>query len=136
MKKIVLTILVAAATLFADVDWAIDYQDALLESKESGKPVFVMISSEGCNYCYFMKSQVFTQKKVSEFLNENFIPVELDLKNDPLPDYLKPYGTPTFYIVYISGKRKRVSRPIVGAAKADAFLQRIKKELEAFRKKV
>jgi uncharacterized protein YyaL (SSP411 family) len=133
MKKSLLMLLMAVMTLFADVDWVMDYQDAISESKESGKPIFVMISREKCHYCYFMKSQVFTDPKVSAFLNENFVPVELDLENDPLPDYLKPYGTPTFYIVADGGKR--MSRPIVGAAKADAFVERIKKELEAFRKR-
>ncbi|BDY12229.1 thioredoxin family protein [Hydrogenimonas cancrithermarum] len=131
MKKILLTLLLAIVALFGEVEWAMDYQDALMESKESGKPVFVMISQENCNYCMFMKSQVFTKPEVADFLNENFVPVELDLKSDPLPDYLKPYGTPTFYIVDENGKKR--SRPIVGAAKADAFLERMKEELKKFR---
>ncbi len=114
--------------LFAEVEWAMDYSDALSESKESGKPVLVMISQESCNYCFFMKSQVFTKQKVARFLNEHFIPVELDLQSDPLPPYLKPYGTPTFYIVAEGGKK--VSRPIVGAAKADAFIERVERELK------
>ena len=128
MRRIFFAMLLFAGTLFAEVEWALDYTDALSESKESGKPVLVMISQESCNYCFFMKSQVFTKPKVAKFLNENFVPVELDLQSDPIPPYLKPYGTPTFYIVLNGGKK--VSRPIVGAARADAFLERLKKELE------
>ncbi len=132
MKKIFFALLLLTGTLFAEVEWAMDYSDALSESKESGKPVMVMISQESCNYCFFMKSQVFTKPKVADFINENFIPVELDLQADPIPPYLKPYGTPTFYIVADGGKK--VSRPIVGAAKADAFIERMRKELEKMRR--
>ncbi|WP_457592090.1 thioredoxin family protein [Hydrogenimonas sp.] len=133
MKQVLLTLLLLLVPLFAEVEWAMDYSDALAESKESGKPVLVMISQESCNYCFFMKSQVFTKPKVARFVNENFIPVELDLQSDPLPPYLKPYGTPTFYIVAQGGKI--VSRPIVGAAKADAFIQRVRQELDKMREK-
>ncbi|BBG65476.1 hypothetical protein NNO_0773 [Hydrogenimonas sp.] len=132
MKRVILTLLLVAGALFAEVEWAMDYSDALAESKESNKPVMVMISQESCNYCFFMKSQVFTKPRVAEFINRNFIPVELDLQSDPIPPYLKPYGTPTFYIVAEGGKK--VSRPIVGAAKADAFIERTQKELEKFRR--
>ncbi len=131
MKRVVFALLLLAISLFAEVEWAMDYSDALEESKESGKPVLVMISQESCNYCFFMKSQVFTRPKVARFVNGNFIPVELDLQSDPIPPYLKPYGTPTFYIVADGGKK--VSRPIVGAAKADPFIDRIEKELEKLR---
>lgn len=131
MAKSLFLTLFLIVSLFAEVEWALDYNDALAESKESGKPVLVMISQESCNYCFFMKSQVFTKPKVARFVNENFIPVELDLQSDPIPPYLKPYGTPTFYVVDDGGKK--VSRPIVGAAKADAFIDRMKKVLEAMR---
>ncbi len=128
MGRVLFALTLIVGALFAEVEWAMDYNDALIESKESGKPVLVMISQESCNYCFFMKSQVFTKPRVARFINERFIPVELDLQSDPIPPYLKPYGTPTFYIVADGGKR--VSRPVVGAAKADVFLERMEKELE------
>ncbi len=131
MKRILFALLLGVVTLFAEVDWAMDYEEALQESKNTGKPILVMISQENCNYCFFMKSQVFTKPKVFRFVNERFVPVELDLKNDLIPPKLKPYGTPTFYIVGKGGDR--VSRPIVGAARADAFIERLEKELERFR---
>ena len=131
MRRVLFGLLLLTATLFAEVEWAMDYADALEESKSSGKPMLVMIGQENCNYCFFMKSQVFTHPEVARFVNERFVAVELDLNDDPIPPKLKPYGTPTFYIVGSGGER--VSRPIVGAAPADAFIERLEKELRTFR---
>ncbi len=131
MKRVFFSLLLVFGSLFAEIEWAMDYEDALIESKESGKPVFVMISQKSCNYCFFMKSQVFTKPKVAKFINENFVPVELDLESDPIPGYLKPYGTPTFYLVAKGGDK--ISRPIVGAARSEAFIKRVQKELEYIR---
>lgn len=131
MRRVLFALLTVAVTLFAEVDWAMDYSDALEESESSGKPILVMIGQEDCNYCSYMKNRVFTTPKVARFVDEHFVPVELDLHSDPIPLKLKPHGTPTFYIVGKGGKK--VSRPIVGAAPAGAFIERLEKELKRFR---
>lgn len=128
MKRLFLAVALTAVSLFAEVDWALDYGDALEQSREEGKPVLVMLSMEDCNYCFFMKDIVFKKESVSEFLNNRVVSVVLDINEDPVPAALKPYGTPTFYLV--DGQGSVLSKPIVGAAQAKVFMARITEELE------
>jgi thiol:disulfide interchange protein len=128
MKRVLTLLMASALALFAEMEWAMDWEDALQESRESGKPILVMLSMENCHYCNLMKTRVFTRPKVEEFLNLRFVPLEIDIENEKVPAGLKPYGTPTFYVVADGGKR--ISRPIVGAAGADAFLERMQKVLK------
>jgi len=98
MKKLLLTLLVAATSLLADLAW-VDYDKALEEAKKTEKLVMVMLGRENCPACEYMKDRVFADEKVLAEVNKHFIPVYLDIHNDLLPNGLSYIGTPTFHFM-------------------------------------
>ena len=49
------------------------YETILQKSKAEKKPIFYMIYATWCPHCNKMKKEVFTDKKVIDFLNSNFV---------------------------------------------------------------
>ncbi len=60
----------------------IKWQDSLEDAKELAvefkKPIILFLESRRCYYCPIMKEKTFTNKKVIELINKNFIPLILD----------------------------------------------------------
>ena len=57
-----------------------------------------------CHYCEDMDKDVFQNNEMSEWLENRFIPVKLNLKNDKLPLGIQVHFTPTFFFVDTNGK--------------------------------
>lgn len=59
-------------------DW-IDLQTAQTLSAEDGKPLFVFVEAEWCGFCKKMKAEVFPDNDVSNYLDQNYHSVLIDL---------------------------------------------------------
>lgn len=55
-----------------------NYETIIQKSKTAKRPVFYMIYATWCPHCNKMKKEVFTDKKVIDFLNSNFINAQQD----------------------------------------------------------
>ena len=55
-----------------------NYETIIQKSKIAKKPVFYMIYATWCPHCNKMKKEVFTDKKVIDFFNSNFINAQQD----------------------------------------------------------
>ncbi len=131
MKKILL--LLALITFsFATVSWEDDYDYALESAKEEKKPLLLMFSSPSCKVCIYMKNKVYPVKEVSDYISENFIPVEIDITEYPEAFGYKILGTPTYY--FLTSQGKPIGEAMIGGAKADAFLQKLKSVKRASQK--
>ena len=61
------------------IEWKnISLEEAQALAKETGKPLYIDISTSWCGYCKKMKRNVYTQTQVIENLNKNFIPLAID----------------------------------------------------------
>ncbi len=70
-----------------------DYDEALKESARSGKPVFVDFTGYGCVNCRKMEAAVFTDQRVQERLQRDYIVVQLYVDDrTPLPEQLHVEG--------------------------------------------
>jgi len=70
-----------------------DYDEALSESARSGKPVFVDFTGYGCVNCRKMEAAVFTDQRVQERLQRDYIVVQLYVDDRmPLPKQLHVDG--------------------------------------------
>ncbi len=70
-----------------------DYDEALKESARSGKPVFVDFTGYGCVNCRKMEAAVFTDQRVQERLQRDYIVVQLYVDDrTPLPGQLHVDG--------------------------------------------
>ena len=64
------------------VAW-VDYQQGLARHAESKKPLMIFFSLSYCYRCKEMKSWVYTDPQVVATLNRDFIPVMVDIAQDP-----------------------------------------------------
>lgn len=76
-----------AATVFRD------YDEALLESRRTGRPVFIDFTGYGCVNCRKMEAAVFADAEVRRELVEKFVMLQLYVDDrTPLPRHLQAEG--------------------------------------------
>ena len=117
MKKIVTLLTLTASLLMAELNWENSYNGALETAKKEGKLVMVMLSSEGCPACEYMKDIVFDDDAVVEELHMAFVPVHIDIHAQMVPSGLGYIGTPTFH--FLNAEGKKIDRIDGGANVAD-----------------
>ncbi|WP_201352740.1 thioredoxin family protein [Hydrogenimonas urashimensis] len=129
MKKMVLVAMIALSSLFAaDFEWAKSYENAKQIAAKENKLVFVMFSQETCRMCNYMKEKVFEDEDLANFIALHFVPVDIDINKEKIPEGFRVMGTPTFYIVKPDGEH--VGRAIIGGAKAKPFMHRLESYLK------
>jgi thioredoxin-related protein len=124
MKKILFTLVFLTASLFAELDWAPSFEQGLAQAKKEHKIVMLMFSKKTCKMCNVMKSKVYENDEVAEYVKTFFIPVEIDVEVHPDKYGYAVIGTPTYYFLDSNGKQ--IGRMMVGGASAEGFLQKLK----------
>ncbi|BCD68493.1 thioredoxin family protein [Nitratiruptor sp. YY09-18] len=111
MKKVFLIVTIALS-LFAQITWQNDFEKAYKESLESGKPLFVFIERRypPCKWCERMQRTTLADQNISNYINNNFIPVKLEKSTSSYPSELYPRYVPTIYVI----KGEYVIKKIIG----------------------
>jgi thiol:disulfide interchange protein len=84
-----------------------DWDKALKTAQSQNKLVFLDIYATWCGPCKMLKQYTFTDAKVGEFFNKNFINVSVDGEKGVGPGLAEKYaieGYPTLIIADASGK--------------------------------
>jgi len=123
MKKFVLLSLINLC-LWATPNWTASVQKAKAQAAASDKLIMVMLSKEACDACWYMENIVFDNTKVQAALKEDFIPVYINVKVNPVPDFLPYRGTPTFYFLNADGEV--IAPRIEGSKNAKEFISDLK----------
>ncbi|MEM8526116.1 MAG: thioredoxin family protein [Bacteroidota bacterium] len=90
-----------------------DWENTLKKAKEEDKLIFVDAYTTWCGPCKWMDANVFTDEKVGEFYNENFINVKIDQEKGEGILFQKAYGVRGFpSFLFIDGKGEVVHRGI------------------------
>ncbi|MDD2369656.1 MAG: DUF255 domain-containing protein [Sulfuricurvum sp.] len=124
MKKIFLALLLIGSSLFAELDWAPSYEQGLAKAKKEHKVVMLMFSSKTCKMCNYMKKTVYENDDVADYVNNFFIPIEVDVQAHPDKYGYQVMGTPTYYFLTADGKQ--IGRMMMGGATPEGFLQKLK----------
>jgi thioredoxin 1 len=83
------------------------FEQAKLNAKESGKPMFVMVHASWCPACKKMKRNVLPAKETGDLFNSSYINVMVDYDSDEGKQFRNVYsvpGTPTLFIMDANGK--------------------------------
>ncbi|KVV15231.1 thioredoxin family protein [Flavobacterium sp. TAB 87] len=107
----------------------ITYTDALIQSKKENKPIFIMLYATWCPHCNVMKSTVFSDPKVMDFLDKNYISVWKDIEKEEgrkLKEQYQTKGLPAFIFI---DSDETVLYSIKGEIKTDFFMYEAKNAL-------
>jgi thiol-disulfide isomerase/thioredoxin len=99
------------------------WDEALEVAKQKDKIIFVDAYAVWCGPCKRMAKNVFTQEKVGDFYNSNFINVKLDMERGEGLKFRQKYPVgafPTLFYIDYSGE---VVKQVRGAQQADPLIQ-------------
>lgn len=125
MKKFILITLLTLSTYASEVSWFNSYNKGAEAAKSENKPMLVFMNKPGCGSCAYMKENVFTDKTVIDYLNENYISVSLDIHTNDAPKALQVNVTPVFHFLKSDGSE--AAETLVGGKTAPFFLKLLKK---------
>lgn len=137
-KKLISGFVLAAcvAPAFAAVEWMTDLEAAKKKAAAENKAVLLdFTGSDWCGWCIRIRNEVFDQPRFAEFARDKFVPVEIDVPNNPnfSPELrrrneqlCKQYGIEGFPTIMVTDSRGVVAGGFVGGivdpAKVEAIL--------------
>ncbi len=70
------------------VDWQPWDERSLAEAKERDVPILVSIGYSACHWCHVMEHESFSDPKIAEVMNSNFVCIKVDREERPDVDAL------------------------------------------------
>jgi len=122
ISRLIIVLSILTISLSAEItSLATSYQNGIANAKKYNKTLMIMFTSSDCKQCNYMQSSIYEDKKISRYINKNFIYLELDKDNNYGYDVII---VPTLY--FINSKGKTVGK-IVGARNPELFLKELRK---------
>lgn len=109
----------------------LSWQEAKAKAKEEGKDIFVDIYTTWCGPCKKMAKEVFSQKKVGDFVNHHFIALSLDAEKESQHGFFKSFKAnayPTYYWLDADGNLYDTQS---GYYPADEFIKLSKQAIQS-----
>ncbi|GAA3604435.1 thioredoxin domain-containing protein [Flavivirga amylovorans] len=105
------------------------FKEALQKAKKENKILFMDCYTTWCGPCKWMTKEIFPQKEVGDFFNENFISIKIDMEKGEGIALNSEYGVnayPTLLFIDSSGKE---IHKLVGGKKAPDLIEGAKAAL-------
>ena len=127
MKKIILS-LVALFVFGNAFSQGIEFEhgtfsEALAKAKKENKIVFIDCYTQWCKPCKIMAKTVFTQKKVGDFFNKNFVNVKMDMETEDAMPLSKKYKISSFPTLLWLDANGNILTQSVGGMDANALMK-------------
>lgn len=103
------------------------FAEVVAMAKASGKMVFLDCYTSWCGPCRMMTNNVFPQKVVGDYMNEEFVNVKIDMEKGEGPELgkrLQVRAYPTF--VMFDGDGNEIGRMVGGLSKGEDFVKAVK----------
>jgi len=122
---LIFSVLISHAKTKTGIDFsASSWDEAMADAKKNGKQIFLYAHTKSCRFCRQMEKEVFTDPKVVDFYNANFIAFKIDLEDEGAGQLLsKQYGIMGFPTYLYFDKEGRKSHQSAGFKPADDFIQ-------------
>ena len=102
------------------------YESVLQRSKKEHKPIFYMFYASWCPHCNKMKSEVFTDAVVADFLNKNYITAAQDIEKPEAEELKRQFNVSSFPTFLFIDEKGTLLYSISGEFKADALIAEAK----------
>lgn len=99
------------------------YKVALEKAKNEGKPLFVMLYADWCPHCNQMKKEVFSDPKVMDFLNKNYVCAWKNIEKEEgiaLKNKFNTKSLPTF--LFLDPSNETLLYALKGESKTAEFM--------------
>ncbi len=130
---------IATAALFTLLTGAVGAQgidffhgtwpDAVAKAKAEGKLIFVDAYAEWCGPCKKMARTVFTDAKVGEYFNSNFIALKIDMEKEENAEFVGKYPVSAYPTLLFINAEGKIALKQVGAMEVEGLLGFGKKAL-------
>jgi thioredoxin 1 len=90
--------------------WRHDYQQALAEAQQTGRPLLVVFSATWCPPCKVMKREVWPDAQVSELVEAGYIPLHVDVDEQSQSPVVSRYQVRSIPSIFVVGKDEQVMR--------------------------
>ncbi len=108
------------------------FEKGIEKAKRYNKTVLVYFRSDSCYWCMKFDEEVLTNKSVVKEINENFIPVAVDIDGDKkISAELNVFMTPTILFIDVSGNELK---RLIGFRDAGKFLEELKSPVRSSNK--
>lgn len=132
--SIVVCLIISMTSFSQDIEFRQgSWQEMLAAARAENKMLLTDFTTVWCGVCRMMEKHVFTEKKVSDFFNKNFICYHLDAEKGEGKEIAKRYeigSFPTF--LFVDGAGNTVHKS-VGYMNSDEFLAEGRMALQEFR---
>lgn len=125
-KKLIYGVVLAAvsAPAFAAVDWMTDLDAAKAKAAAENKALLLdFTGSDWCGWCIRIRREVFDKPRFEAYVKDKFVPVEIDVPNNPNFDkalrmrneeLCKQYGVEGFPTIMVTDAQGTVAGGFVG----------------------
>ncbi|MEQ9467389.1 MAG: DUF255 domain-containing protein [Ekhidna sp.] len=122
MKKLIVISLIIPFALKAQIRFTSSWDEAITQSRMTGKPIFLNGYAEWCEPCAEMEEYTFSDLEVTNFFNSNFVNLSLDMEDYPGVELAEQYAIGVFpAFLFINGNGEVIHRGC-GAMDASQFL--------------
>jgi thioredoxin-related protein len=124
MKLLLLSLTLTLSLFASSINFEKDLETAKQKAINSDKKLMIMYSTPTCPECNYMKKKVLKDNEIVSFVNENFVSVIMDIKED---EKILPYkfiGIPTFY--FADATNMKLLSKKIGGTREKHFLEIIK----------
>jgi len=102
---------------------ALTWDEVRAEAKETGKPIFVDAFATWCGPCKKMARDVFPQKAVGKYMNENYLSVKLDMEKGEGLDFASTYSVVAYPTLLFFDADGALQHRVTGYLTVDELLE-------------
>ncbi|MBU0923856.1 thioredoxin family protein [bacterium] len=124
MKQFLLMSLLTISVFASSINFEKDLASAKQKAVAENKKLMIMYSTPTCPECNYMKKKVLKNEQIVSYVNENFVSIILDIKED---EKILPYkfiGIPTFY--FVNASNMELIGKKIGGTREEQFLEIVK----------
>jgi thiol-disulfide isomerase/thioredoxin len=98
------------------------WKDVLAKAQKENKHIFVDAYAEWCGPCKMMAKNVFTDKNVGEFYNQNYVNYKFDMEKGEGPEFAQKYKVGAYPTLLYFNPKGELAHKGIGGRDVDGFI--------------